>query len=455
MRPFRVALLVVVVALPCAATLLPLRASGVLREATAPAGQGAGSGYRPGELIVELRAGGGEREIERALRGMGAVRAERGLSGRRYLVSLDASTSVPEAVRALSSVPDVDFAEPNGVVRVLQAQTFTPNDQFFRFQWNLKMIGAERMWAIQKGSPSVAIAVLDTGVAYEDYTDPRTGQVFRRAPDWGSVTFLPGFDFINRDTHPNDDNFHGTHVASIIAEAANNGQGVAGIAFNCALMPVKVLDASGEGTFFAVAEGIDYAVNFTQGGSRPVKVINFSLGSPDAQSETVRRAVGRAVANGVVIVASAGNDNKPVIDFPASLPNVISVGALDQRKLRARYSSYGTTLSLVAPGGDCRRDDDRDGFGDCIYAQTFDPDLAEQGRYDEFDYLGFNGTSQSAPHAAAVAALLISQGITDPTAVRTALESTAEDLGAPGRDDQYGYGLIRPAAALTGMGLNK
>jgi len=439
-RPRRLLPTSVAVAGGCVAALVPLRASGPDRL--------------PGELIVAFRGGTEQGEVERALGRSGAVRAERGLSGRRYRVTLDPSASVEGAVRELASLPEVEYAEPNGYVYLTQASTFRPNDRLYGIQWNLRILGAERMWAIQKGSPSVGVAVLDSGVAYEDYVDPRTGQAFRKAPDWGATTFLPGFDFVNSDSHPNDDHYHGTHVASAIAEATNNGEGLAGIAFNCPIMPVKVVAANGVGNFFALAEGIDYAAGFSQGGSRPVKVINMSLGADQASSAAVETAVSRAVANGIVLVASAGNDNNPRLLFPASIPSVIAVGALDQRKQRARYSNYARGI-LYAPGGDLFRDDDRDGVADGIFQQTLSPELAQQGRYDVFQYRGFNGTSAAAPHVAALAALLISQGITDPRAVRVALESTAEDLGAPGDDEVYGKGLIRPVEALTGMGLNR
>jgi serine protease len=419
--------------------LIPLRAS-------AP-------DHVPAELIVAFRAGTDQSDVERALSRTRAVRAERGLSGRRYRVTLAPSASVEGAARELASLPEVEYAEPNGYVYLAQATTFTPNDRLYGVQWNFRMLNAERMWAIQKGRPSVGVAVLDSGVAYEDYVDPRTGQSFRKAPDWGATTFLPGFDFVNGDSHPNDDHYHGTHVASVIAEATNNGEGLAGIAFNCSIMPVKVVGANGVGNFFDLAEGVDYAAGFTQGGSRPVKVINMSLGADQASSLAVESAVGRAVASGIVLVASAGNDNNPRILFPASLPDVIAVGAVDQRKQKARYSNHGPGM-LYAPGGDIFRDDDGDGVADGIFQQTLSPELARQGRYDVFQYRGFNGTSAAAPHVSAVAALLVSQGITDPRAVRAALESTAEDLGAPGDDEVYGKGLIRPVAALTGMGLN-
>src|SRR5262249_9672256 len=144
-------------------------------------------------------------------------------------------------------------------------------DEDFDFQWNLHMLDAERTWAIQKGDSSVAVAIVDTGIAFEDFGP------YRKSPDFGGTVFLPGRDFANGDSHANDDDSHGTHVASTVAEATNNRIGVAGLAFSCALMPVKVLGANGEGSDFDIADGVDYAVTFTQNGQHPVKVINMSL----------------------------------------------------------------------------------------------------------------------------------------------------------------------------------
>ncbi len=170
-------------------------------------------------MIVAFRAATEPREIDRALRSAGAREARRSRSAPRFLVTLEPGTSVPEAAELFARMPEVEYAEPNGLVRRTQAATFKPDDRFYRFQWNLDQMNAERTWGIQKGKSSVAVAVLDGGVAYEDYTDPRTGQAFRKAPDWGDTRFLPGYDFVNGDAHPNDDEYHGTHVASTIAEA--------------------------------------------------------------------------------------------------------------------------------------------------------------------------------------------------------------------------------------------
>jgi serine protease len=168
-----------------------------------------------------------------------------------------------------------------------------------------------------------------------------------------------------------------------------------------------------------------------------------------------------ANGGGITVVAAAGNDGEGTVSFPASLASVIAVGAVDGRKARAPYSNFGSALDVMAPGGDNRRDDVGPGlrpdtFPDGILQQTFDPDTAaETGRYDDFAYFFVVGTSQACPHVAALAALLYRQGITDPEAIQAAIETTAEDLGSAGRDNNFGHGLIRPSVALSGMGLNQ
>ncbi len=435
----------------------PARSDEVLRAVSpatsAPLKEGAA---RAGELIVKFRPGATELTEERAIREVGPVAARRASRRGLYLVSLGDDAAVPSAVEHLSRMPEVEYVERNGLLRKSQGRTFHPNDQFFRFQWNMTQVGAERTWGIQQGLRTVGVAVLDTGIAYENYLDPLTGRQFVKAPDWGDTPFLPGFDFIGNDSHANDDEGHGTHVASTIAEAANNTLGVTGLAFGVSLMPVKVLDRFGVGSFLDVAEGIDFATNFSQGETR-IRVINLSLGGAGS-SATVAQALDRAEAAGIVVVASSGNDGLARIDFPASHPTVIAVGAVDAQKARASYSNFGPQLSVVAPGGNCTRDTDSDGFVDCIFQQTLDPAVVELGRYDAFCYCGLQGTSQAAPHVAALAALLVSQGFGNPAAVKAAIEQTAERLGgapAEGRNDTFGSGLIRPAAALAGLGFNQ
>ena len=433
----------------------PLEADDVFRVASIRIPERGLRAYRAGEVIVQFKEAVRDRDASDMMREAGGRSAQRSQFGPRYLVQLDDGFEIADALDRLRTMAGVDFAEPNGIARAFQtAGSFTPHDPFYTSQWHFKMLNSERMWGIQKGDTSVAVAVLDTGIAYEDFGP------YRKAPDFGGTVFLQGHDFINNGDHANDDNFHGTHVASTIAEATDNNVGVAGLAFGCALMPIKVLDSQGVGSFFIVAEGIDYAVNFTQNGQHPVKVINLSLGG-DSASTSVRQAVDRAVTAGVTVVAAAGNDSQGKVSFPASLPNVIGVGAVDGRKIKAPYSNFGPELSVVAPGGDIRRDDTGpdgvpDGRPDGVLQQTFDPDTAErEGRYDDFHYFFVVGTSQVTPHVAALAALLYRQGITQPAAIKAAIENTADDLGAPGRDDTYGHGLINPVKALRGYGLNQ
>lgn len=414
----------------------PLRSFGARSETAAAAAPS------EGRLVVAFRAEAAPADRERALWLAGGRSSRKSASGARVQLTLDAGFGADEALARLRAMPEVAYAEREVRYHASQSRTgfLTPDDRFYDAQWNLEQIGAERMWGIQTGSSDVIVAVLDTGIAYEDF-----GR-YRKAPDWGGTRFVAGFDFVNGDSHPNDDEFHGTHIASTIAEATDNAIGVAGIAFGCAIMPVKVLDANGDGTSFDVADGIDFAV------ANGAKVINLSLGGP-ADSTTVRQAVDRAVAAGVTVVAAAGNAGIGSVEYPAALPNVIAVGAVDVRKAQAPYSNFGSALDVVAPGGDGDRDDNHDGLADSIFQQMPDPDALDVGRFDVFGYFGLDGTSSATAHVSALAALLYSQGITEPAAVQAAIERSAEDLGPAGRDDRFGHGLIRPGAALTGLGL--
>lgn len=333
----------------------------------------------------------------------------------------------------------VDYAEVNPLVWAF----FVPNDEFYSFQWNLQDgatggINMEPAWDIHTGDPNVIVAVLDTGVAYEDFED------FTRAPDLAYTLFVPGYDFINDDEHPNDDQGHGTHVAGTIAQSTNNGAGVAGIAFGCAVMPVKVLDANGLGDHFAIASGIYFAVE--QG----AKVINLSLGAPGS-SRTLYDAVAYAYHQGVTVVCSAGNEffeGNPVI-YPAAFDNYcIAVGASTYNLTRAFYSSTGSFVDVVAPGGDIFSDLNDDGFADGILQQTFQTDPGD------FSYWFYQGTSMAAPHVSGAAALLISHGVTEPNRVREAIEQTAIDLGRPGVDSAFGWGLLDVGAAMLYEGVN-
>jgi serine protease len=218
--------------------------------------------------------------------------------------------------------------------------------------------------------------------------------------DLAQTRFVTGYDFVNDDNHPNDDNGHGTHVTGTIAQSTNNELGVAGVAFGCSIMPVKIIDANGLGDYFTITEGIYFAIN---GGAR---VINLSLGG-QGSSRTLERAMKFAYQRGVTVVCSAGNEyqnGNPVI-YPAAYDSYcIAVGASRYDNRRAPYSSTGPHLDIMAPGGDMTVDQNADGYPDGIVQQTFvDP---------RFAYYFFQGLPWRA-HVSGLAGLLLSHGVAD------------------------------------------
>jgi serine protease len=336
-------------------------------------------------------------------------------------------------VELYSREPDVEYAELN----YYACAFFVPNDPYYTYQWHLYEtyagVNIEPAWDITTGNPDVIVAVLDTGVAYENFKG------FQQAPDLANTLFVPGYDFVNNDSHPNDDDAHGTHVTGTIAQSTNNGLGAAGIAFHCSIMPVKVLNRRGEAPYATIADGVYFAAD------NGANIINLSLGGP-ADSTTLRDAVAYAYNHGVTIICAAGNEyeqGNPVM-YPAAYDEYcIAVGATRYDRTRAYYSNTGSYLDLVAPGGDLNVDQNADGYGDGILQQTFGTGPKDWG------YWFYTGTSMAAPHVSGVAALLISAGITDPDAVREALQNTATDSGPAGWDEEYGWGLIDAYAALN------
>ena len=353
------------------------------------------------------------------------------------VVKLKSDEEVETELQKYKKLDNVIYAEPDYIAF---ADT-VPNDPYYSpYQWNFDNaagsgIDTEEAWNISTGS-GVVVAVIDTGIAYE--TALRSGRNYYQAPDLASTCFVSGYDFINADAHPNDDQGHGTHVAGTIAQSTNNGMGVAGVAYGSCIMPIKALDANGSGSYSAIADSVYYAVN------NGAKVINMSLGGT-ADSVTLRDAVAYAHGKGVTVVAAAGNDNSSLPHYPSSYNDyVISVGATDYTKSRAPYSNYGPDIDVVAPGGDTGEDANGDGYVDGVLQNTFSNTL------NNFGYYFYQGTSMASPHVSGVAALLISSGkASTPGAIRQALESTAQDLGVTGRDDQFGYGLINAFLALS------
>jgi len=281
----------------------------------------------------------------------------------------------------------------------------------------------------------------DSGVLFYDDVESGPGSwettKYQQAPDLAATSFVPGYDFINDDEHANDDDGHGTHVTGTIAQSTNNGFGVAGIAYNCTIMPVKVLDATGTGSYQQLADGIYYAVN------NGAKVINISL-SGSSPAQTLEDAVAYAYNSGVTVIAASGNAGSSSCDYPAAYDNyAIAVGATQYDQTRAPYSNYGSSLDVVAPGGNTDLDQNADGYADGVCQQTFGDTPKDWANWF------YDGTSTATPHVSGIAALLISTGVTGPDAIREALQSTTRDLDASGWDQEYGWGLVDAFASLN------
>jgi serine protease len=310
----------------------------------------------------------------------------------------------------------------------------TPNDPLFAQQWHLAAIGLPDAWKVTTGS-DVTVAVLDTGVAYEDDRD------YRRAPDLAGTRFAPGWDFIDNDSHPHDEPIpgrpsHGTHMTGTIAQTTGNGLGGAGVAPGVTIMPIRVLEPNGSGTNENIAAGLRFAAD------HGADVANLSLGSRES-SPAVAEAVRYAADKGVTVVAAVGEEGGPEATFPAAYPGVIAVGAVRFDKTLAPYSSYGPRLDLVAPGGQRSSDQNGDGLEDGIIQQSL------QDQKNSFCFCFLEGTSSAAAHVSGVAALVIAAGrATTPAEVREVLLSSAEDLGPAGRDETYGAGLVQADRAV-------
>lgn len=454
MNPSRLAALLIAgaPALVLTIALLGNGDSGVASAGALPVGTGGLAGADgtaevvPGELIVHFDPS--VRQVSRAasIRSAGAS-IERDLRVPGYtLVRVTAGDEVSAAER-LSAQPGVTSVEPNYLHHI----AFVPDDEHYDLQWNLPQIGMEQAWEKTNGA-GVTVAVLDTGVAYEDCSVVVCGTQFYKAPDFGSATFVSPRDIVSSDSHPNDSHGHGTHVASTIAESTNNGIGAAGIAYGASVMPVRVCGIDGGCSTADVADGIDYAVD------NGAQVINLSLGGSGA-SQSELAAVNSAVAQGVVVVAASGNGGDDhtgdaVLNCPACFPSSIAVGATRYDMDRTSYSNYGTgmgghTLDIVAPGG-ASGDQNGDTYPDGILQQTFQH--ACNGSFDlsDFTYCFYNGTSMATPHIVGVIALMLSVNpALTPAQVRSILGDTATDLGSPGYDLEYGWGLVNAVAAVN------
>lgn len=384
-----------------------------------------------GEVLVVAKSGRvpAKERIAASVRGSGG-RLGGWIEGRRNV----AVVTVPKGMareayaRRLASDPDVAWVQPNYRYRVAAWPGDSPNDPYFPMQWGLPRIGMVSAWSVTAGSSDVVVAVIDTGV---DLDHPDLVGRIDTENDW---------DFVADDPTPDDQHGHGTHVAGIIVATTNNGECVAGVAPGCTVLPIRVLNAGGKGTTASLIAGIDWAV------SKGADVINLSIGGEFWPDPLEVQAVADAYRAGSVVVAAVGNSAYgdrgwiPAYgaEYPAHAWGAVGVGATTQGDARAGFSNYGAGVDMAAPGSDV--------LSTMMPGSRYVSSNRWVGPYSAY----LDGTSMASPHVAGVAALLRSlhPDWTAPQVVHQVL-GTAEDLGAPGRDDHFGYGLVRADRALT------
>jgi serine protease len=430
----------------------PAAASDVIR--TAQPRPAARVEYVPGRVVVKFEADLRVRQFRSLAREAGATSVQRPSWADFHYVQIPADADPAAVAARLRAEPGVVYAEPDPIVRPL----WQPNDQYFDLQWNLRRIGMETAWEINRGGSSrITVAVIDSGVAYANQG------AFAQAPDLAGTRFVAGYDFIWEDEVPTDTDGHGTHVAGTIAQTTNNSTGLAGIAFNVGIMPIKVLTSDWDDengapnppSMSVLARGIRFAAD------HGVQVINLSLGA-EGESATVESAIRYAIGKGVFVAAAAGNsgDEGNGAEWPASyakdIDGLMAVAAVDYDLARAAYSTHRDYVEIAAPGGNVRADVNDDDYPDGILQQTLDPDFQERGIFNRFAYMFYQGTSMATPHVSALAALLMDQGITNPAAVEAAIKRFASHKpSGGGRNDDIGYGVVDPRASLFGLGLAK
>ena len=387
------------------------------------------------------------------------------LPGDNRALTIEDGQSVSHTLKELRAQPGVKYALPNFKLSAASAPApFVPNDpgrgsagDWRQLQWNFDgpfSVHAPEAWAYARaagagGGRGVTVAVIDSGVAYTKHGK------FRRAPDLYAGRFVKGYDFIDHDRYPLDEDSHGTHVTGTIAQKTNNKLALTGLAYGVDIMPLRVLDNRGDGDGATFARAIKYAAKH---GARVINMsVEFDTQLRAADIPEVIAAIKYAHDRGVVMVGASGNDTEGRVAYPARSSNVIAVGASTAGGCQAEYSNYGTGLDVTAPGGgaDAPLSDSDWDRAHCdpgrhpreIYQQTF----LRNPR--DFQLIGFEGTSEAAPHVTAIAALLIASkrigSRPTPEAVLKRIEDTARDLGPEGYDTRYGYGLVDAAAVLA------
>ena len=350
---------------------------------------------------------------------------------------------VEQVIAELQADPGIAFAEPDYRVEVAgdgAVAAVSVNDPNAANQYSLDRMRVRDAWSLTKGGTNV-VAVLDTGISFV-HTD-LAGRIYVNPGESGSgretngrdddangfIDDVNGWDFVNGDRRPADDNDHGTWVSGVIAANPNNAQGVAGISWSDKILPVKVMDSAGSGYTSDLARGIRYAAD------RGAKVINMSVGG-FPYDVAVKSAVDYAWSKGAVLIGAAGNNRREETFYPASYPNVISVSATQADDEFTNWSSYGTAVDVSAPGADIQTTD----CGGCSTTSA-----------GGSAYMYVSGTSFATPNTAGVVALIRARYPTwSNQQVVNRLLATVDDLGLTGWDNRYGAGRVNAMRAVGG-----
>lgn len=392
---------------------------------------------QPRQVLRDGRIGLNDFDSYLGSLGAQSLKAIKGMPKEQYfLVDLAQEPDFEALTSGKLSFEGIEYVQPN----YLNKMHIEPNDDLYAQLYHY-VVSCPQAWNITTGSDQVLVAVIDSGVNLEHpdlqaniyinpgeipgngidddgngYIDDWIGWDFVDAPELADIALG---DYLEQDNDPNDENFHGTHVAGIIGAVGNNGIGVCGVNWNVKILAVRAGFRTTTGDGFLQDD--DAAAAIIYSADMGAHVINMSWGD-DKYSPIIADACQYAYDKGSVLVASAGNTPLPYLSYPAKLGNTISVGAVNRNRNIAGFSSYGPDLDLVAPGEEV--------------LSTYMSDASNQ-------YTRMSGTSMAAPYVSGAVALLLAlnPGLS-PQEVRSRLLDSCDDLGTPGYDMYYGHGLL-------------